>query len=484
VVALALERAVKELKLTDVETPIEDTRPLIQRSLQKLYETQQKDGGWGWWRAEAPDPLMTAYVLAGLGEAKRAGFNVDGGVESRAVTYLRGELRKPRDVEDQAYDLRAYMLYSLARDGRGDLSLCYSLAEQRSSLSNIAKAQLALAIKLSGGSTTDPRLTSLLTNLQSAAVASATGTHWEEAKYNRRAWGNSVTTTTQVIQALNALQPDNPLIDGAVRWLMIERKDGRWQTSFNTANALLAITDFMLASKDVQQPFDYRVTLNGDTRLEGKADKGRVQQEDFVVINMRDLTKDALNDLLISREPAAQSRFYYTAQLRYFTPARDIEAASKGIGVSHEYVRADGDDETPVREVELGDLVKVKVTLVAPADLNYLVLEDYLPAGLEPVDTSLKITPLDIRRRLAEDARKAYQVNKRYSPFSQAEVRDNRVALFARSVPRGVYEYTYYARATTAGSFHLPPATAYEQYFPEVFGRSDGGAFVVREAGE
>jgi hypothetical protein len=199
---------------------------------------------------------------------------------------------------------------------------------------------------------------------------------------------------------------------------------------------------------------------------------------------MRDLTKDALNDLLISREPVAESRFYYTAQLRYFTPARDIEAASKGIGVSHEYVRVDVDDETPVREVKLGDLVKVKVTLVAPADLNYLVLEDYLPAGLEPVDSSLKITPLDIRRRLAEDALKAYQVNKRYSPFSQAEVRDNRVALFARSVSRGVYEYTYYARATTAGSFHLPPAKAYAQYFPDVFGRSDGGTFVVRDAGE
>jgi uncharacterized protein YfaS (alpha-2-macroglobulin family) len=99
---------------------------LIQRSLQKLYETQQKDGGWGWWRAEAPDPLMTAYVLAGLGEAKRAGFNVDAGVESRAATYLKGELRKPRDVEDQAFDLRAFMLYALARDGRGDLGLSYS----------------------------------------------------------------------------------------------------------------------------------------------------------------------------------------------------------------------------------------------------------------------------------------------------------------------------------------------------------------------
>ncbi|HLF78976.1 MAG TPA: Ig-like domain-containing protein [Dehalococcoidia bacterium] len=484
VAALAIERAVKELKLTDVDPLVEDTRPLIQRSLQKLYETQQQDGGWGWWRAEASDPMMTAYVLVGLGEAKRAGYMVDGGADLRAATFLTGELNKPRDAMRPDFDLRAFMLYALARDKRGDLSRTYALAEQRANLSNTAKAWAAEALKLSGSPDNDPRLTSLLTDLQSAAMASATGTHWEETTYNRRVFGSSTTTTTQVLQTLTALQPQNPLVDGAVRWLMLERKEGRWQTSYNTATALLAITDVMLARHDVQQTFDYRVVLNGDTKLEGQAEKGKVHQEDSVVVDMSRLTKGALNDLLISRSPAGDSRLYYTAQLRYYTPATDIEASSQGLGVSHQYFRAEGDDTVPVNSMQLGDLVKVKVTLVAPSDLNYLVLEDYLPAGLEPVDGTLKITPLDIRRRMAEEARKAYQVNKRYSPFSEADVHDNRVALFASFVPRGVYEYTYFARATTAGSFHLPPATAHEQYFPEVFGRSDGGLFIVREATE
>jgi uncharacterized protein YfaS (alpha-2-macroglobulin family) len=102
-----------------------------------------------------------------------------------------------------------------------------------------------------------------------------------------------------------------------------------------------------------------------------------------------------------------------------------------------------------------------------------------LPAGLEPVETSLKVTAPELRRRLAEERRKVYQVSKQRSPFDHVDTRDNRVALFARNVERGVYEYTYFARATTAGLFHLPPAAAYEQYFPEVSGRSDGGTFIV-----
>ena len=61
------------------------------------------------------------------------------------------------------------------------------------------------------------------------------------------------------------------------------------------------------------------------------------------------------------------------------------------------------------------------------------------------------------------------------------EVRDDRVAAFATYLPKGTYEYTYLMRATTSGRFQAPPAEAYEMYFPEVFGRSDGGVFTVTQ---
>jgi uncharacterized protein YfaS (alpha-2-macroglobulin family) len=37
-------------------------------------------------------------------------------------------------------------------------------------------------------------------------------------------------------------------------------------------------------------------------------------------------------------------------------------------------------------------------------------------------------------------------------------------------------------RASVPGAFNVMPATAYQMYFPEVFGRSDGGKFTVRPA--
>ena len=43
----------------------------------------------------------------------------------------------------------------------------------------------------------------------------------------------------------------------------------------------------------------------------------------------------------------------------------------------------------------------------------------------------------------------------------------------------GVYNYTYVARATTPGTFVVPPTKAEEMYSPEVFGRSASDWVIV-----
>ena len=61
-------------------------------------------------------------------------------------------------------------------------------------------------------------------------------------------------------------------------------------------------------------------------------------------------------------------------------------------------------------------------------------------------------------------------------------MRDEKVALFAQHLPRGTYEYTYLMRASVPGEFLVMPSTAYEMYYPEMFGRSDGAKFIVEPA--
>ncbi|MDY0020238.1 MAG: hypothetical protein RBT47_09570, partial [Anaerolineae bacterium] len=131
------------------------------------------------------------------------------------------------------------------------------------------------------------------------------------------------------------------------------------------------------------------------------------------------------------------------------------------------------------------DVVRVKLTLVAPTDLYYVVVEDPLPAGFEAVDVSLKTTSVvgqrpGLRNLTAEEENEWFHWQGwGWWWFSHAEMRDEKVALFASYLPRGTYEYTYMMRASVPGEFQVMPATASEMYFPEVFGRSDGSVFTV-----
>ena len=219
-------------------------------------------------------------------------------------------------------------------------------------------------------------------------------------------------------------------------------------------------------------------------------DSSNLGESEGLVVAMSDLLLGEDNDVRIARSSAeAPGRLYYTMRLRYFPPAGVVEAANYGVSVSREYLSAEDDADQAIADADLGDLVKVRLTVVAPTDLHYVVVEDFLPAGLEPVDTSLKTTSLEIQQMLQQEQQEERASWRRglhsgwwsglYSYFTHVDMRDNRVVLFATYLPRGVHEYTYFLQATTAGQYRVMPAKTYEMYFPEVWGSTDGGTFTV-----
>ena len=129
------------------------------------------------------------------------------------------------------------------------------------------------------------------------------------------------------------------------------------------------------------------------------------------------------------------------------------------------------------------------MTVVAPADRLYVQVEDFLPAGLEPIDPNLNIVSGELRAQLREERVEALLGDAPdyyapwygwyYSPWDEVHLRDDRLTLLASRLPKGVHEYVYFARASTPGDFFVAPAHAEEAYLPEVFGRSDSSRFTV-----
>ena len=100
----------------------------IRAGLDRLYNFQHEDGGWGWWETDESHPFMTAYVVAGLAQAKAAGVQVDAErIENGAKWVGKAFAADPK----LAADLRAYMQYALAVAGKPDAGALGQVYEQR-----------------------------------------------------------------------------------------------------------------------------------------------------------------------------------------------------------------------------------------------------------------------------------------------------------------------------------------------------------------
>ncbi|MCY3647089.1 MAG: Ig-like domain-containing protein [Chloroflexi bacterium] len=476
----------------------------LAKDIDRLLEAQMYDGGWAWCRTcYRTDLWVTGWVLIALGEARDAGYAVlDSDYRYDRTTRLITEhalrptdVMRPADVNHHAFLL--YALTSAANEGgvvspmaREQAGLLRSLVdEHRAQLTNWGRAYVLLGLLASGHGAEHEAVRALLNDLTAATFASANGNHWEDERIAGCMHNSSVRVTALVLRALIEVDPQHPLVEETARWLVLARSEQRWKSSVERAQGMASLGAFAELTGETRGVYDYQVLLNTGRVLDGHFDVPAGDYLDGVALGLDALPLGEVSRVQFEREPDTEGRLYYSLNLRYVTPAREIEALNRGFAVSHRYTLLE-DPETPITSASLGDVVRVTVTVVAPADRLFARVEDFLPAGLEPIDPKLAIVSPWIREQLQQDQAAAVLGGASsyyapwfawyFSPWDQVDLRDDRVTLLASRIPKGVHEYVYYARATTPGDFFVAPTFAEETYLPEVFGRSDSGRFAVR----
>ena len=125
--------------------------------------------------------------------------------------------------------------------------------------------------------------------------------------------------------------------------------------------------------------------------------------------------------------------------------------------------------------MKAGAKVKVNIQIVAPSRRYHVAMVDPLPAGLEILNPALAITD-GVSQKISMKQPWWWWSRPWYD---HQNMRDERAEAFARMMWGGVYNYSYYAKATTVGTFIVPPTKAEEMYHPEIFGRSASTKVVV-----
>jgi hypothetical protein len=472
-------RALKGLGLDDPALKA-NLEVVLNEALDRLAREQNPDGGWGWFGYMESNPYITAYAVLGLVEARDGGFTIDQTMIDRGINFVRSDfIRLTIDTPAWQLNRRAFYLYVLARADQASVNDLNLLLDYRLELDYWAQAFLLMAYHEI--SPNDPAVAQLISDLQTGAILSATGAHWEEGERDWWNWASDTRTTAIALSALVRVQPNYDLLPNVVRWLMVARQGDHWETTQENAWAVMSLTDWMVATNELQGNYEYSLAINGDGLGGGTVTPDNVREGQVLRIEVKDLLKDQINRVTVNRSEG-EGVLYYTAHLNVRLWASEAKPISRGITVSREYFLG-SDPEKPITEAAMGDVITVRVTITAPQDIYYFVLEDPIPAGTEPIDTSLLTTS-----QLSETP----TIRPTYDPFwwwgwwyfDHTEIRDEEVDLYADYLPRGTYVYTYQVRASFPGEYQTMPSHAYAFYFPEVFGRGAGTLFTIKQAEE
>jgi alpha-2-macroglobulin len=286
-------------------------------------------------------------------------------------------------------------------------------------------------------------------------------------------------TDALVLDALISNAPKNDLVEKVVAGLMASKTRGRWSNMQENTFALLAFKKYYDTYESVTPNFVAKAWI-GDQFAGERAFKGRTTERSTISVPMKTLIEGGNRDLVVAKD--GSGRLYYRIGLRYVPADLTLDALDRGFVVDRLYEGVDKKsdvlrDADGTWRIKAGAKVRVKLTLVAESQRTHVALIDPLPAGLEALNPDLAVTqPVTSSPDDAAARNRDWWWGNWYD-FQQ--FRDDRSEAFSTFLPAGVYNYSYVARATTPGSFIVPPTRAEEMYAPETFGRTSTDKVVI-----
>jgi hypothetical protein len=455
----------------------------LNQGLEHLLSLQNADGGWSWCQGGDSDSYLSAYVLFGLAGTRDTGITVPDDAINNARTYISSSLITPtQTTETWALDRLAFENFALVQSGTGDLTIANQLYEVRDQLSPWAKGFLALSLETFSSSS--QKVQTLVSDLQASAIRSATGVHWEAESPDWRNMTSTLSNSAIVVYSLAQLEPASTLLPDAVNYLMSNRQaSGCWSSSYENTWILLSMDEVMKATGELNSNYAFSASLNETQIANGQAG-GETQLNPVVTsLPISDLYPQDPNALVIQRDPGT-GRLYYTAALSVYRPVEDAAPLDRGISLTRAYFTPGVDlkTATPIEATKVGDSLTTRLTVVVPNDVYNFVVEDYIPAGTEILNTSLKTSQIGETGEPGPlyDPRAPYNQGWGWWLFDPARIYDDHISWTASYLPAGTYELTYTLVILQAGEYRVLPARAWMFYFPEVQGNTAGDILEIK----
>jgi uncharacterized protein YfaS (alpha-2-macroglobulin family) len=431
-------------------------------------------------------------VFFGLLRARTIGITMDETALQRAGTYLSG--LKPainNDTNGAKLDEITFVQFALAQARTFDETTLGKLYEARDRMSPSSRALLAYILNTINPA--DARVRDLISNLEASAVLSASGAHWETPGENILTRGSPIYTTSIVVYVLAQLDSANQVLFNAVRYLAAHRNvAGLWGIGHDSAWAMMALNEAMVGFGDLNPDFTFNATLNGGPLTSGDNSGNQVLTPMNARVPLEFLSPNSPNLLNITRADGL-GRLYYRAALRVNRPVEDVRPLDAGMQIERVYMGSDcrtsqsgsAQNCPPLSTLQLAadKPVTAQLTLVLPHDSYYVMVEDFIPAGMEILNRGLKTSQQALESpevQVQFDEEDPFANGWGWWLFHEPQIRDEGILFSADYLPAGTYVLTYTLVPLQAGEYRVLPAHAWESFFPEVQGTSAGAVFEIK----
>ena len=444
-----------------------DLQKKIRAGTDRLYDFQHDDGGWGWWKDDDSQVFMTAYVIAGLGQAQAAGYEIKPDAFQKGQNYLQTSLKKFVNMRP---DLQAYVVYALGQSGNHDPSALNVAFDKRGRMSAEGLAVLGLSLQAA----TDARASEVADVIERLAEVDEATAYWP-SNYDywmEFSYDDGAESTALALKLLSLVHPNSPLLPKAAQWLVDHRSDGYyWDSTKQTAMVILGLTEYLKVSHELEADFTAEVTVNDKPVLSHKftpADATTISSQ-LLHLNFDQL---APGENRIHIRKTGAGRLYWSARGGYYsTDKKVVQTNQLSLNITRDYFRltpvtekgSEGDKivyqlEPLTGALAPGDVVAVRLT-VGGGEWRYLLVEDPIPAGAEFLERD------DLYEIKGKPDWWTYF-------FSRREFHDDRAAIFQTYFNQR-QTYFYLMKMVNPGKFRVSPAMAQPMYQPSILSTTD-----------
>ncbi|MDC7218974.1 MAG: alpha-2-macroglobulin [Spirochaetales bacterium] len=426
----------------------EDVEESYKNALRILQYRQKSNGGFGLWTVKSEsNPLVDLYALHYLLTAREKGLFIP-------TDLLDGALRRAgslsRELGSSSYNmmLRSYAIFLLTKSG--ELTTA-SLEDLRKDLSesDYDWESGATGLYMAGS------YSMLLMLNESRALLRKVKRHWDEDLYED-VYSDKLSYLSLYLTMISRYEPSR-LKDVSSDLLdeLAEELKGMRFTSYSASMALVALQSYV----DVMEEKTGQV-VSINQILPEEVSEALVMDGDLLKTGVFSPDAESI-EIYNDQTPP----LYYQIIQGGFDTAPPLEEQNHGLEVIREFLDLRGN---VVDSMVLGEeyRVRLRIRSLDEETIPQVALVDLLPACLEPQSAT-------IREEGNLSDRNPFQA-------SYLDIREDRLVLYGNAQSR-LLEYVYPVKATSTGSFTVPPLFAEAMYDQSTWALQAAGTLEVRE---